>query len=184
MNKFIIIIFIIFSFANSVLLAQDPYLMTKEQLVKAYMSHSYPFYPNKESSGAVDLRSTKDDICTSGYTKTVRNVSAKTKKSVFTAYGIYDNFGNFEIDHIISLELGGSNEKKNLFPQPYYIYPGAREKDVVENYFKKQICKGKITMLVAQKEIVNNWIAWYLKIENISEKELINSIDNNLKETE
>src|SRR5438477_344466 len=44
------------------------------------------------------------------------------------------NGRSFEIDHLIPLELGGSNELANLRPQPYRRRPAAREKDLLENH--------------------------------------------------
>ncbi len=68
-------------------------------------------------------------ICKVGYTKTVRNVSVSTRKKVFKEYGIpYASSSDYEVDHIISLELGGSNDIKNLFPESYLIKDGAKDK--------------------------------------------------------
>ena len=86
------------------------------------------------SPGAVLTTNTKV-ICVSGYTKTVRNVSTSTKKAVFKEYDIpYAQHSNYEVDHIISLELGGSNDISNLYPESYLIKDNAREKDKFENY--------------------------------------------------
>ena len=78
------------------------------------------------SPGAVLTTDTKI-ICKSGYTKTVRNVTEATKKKVFKEYGIpYSQRSNYEVDHIISLELGGSNDISNLYPESYTIKDNAR----------------------------------------------------------
>jgi len=36
------------------------------------------------------------------------------------------NGRNFEVNHLITLELGGSNKLSNLWPPPYHPQPGAR----------------------------------------------------------
>ena len=112
------------------------------------------------SPGAV-LTTNIKTICTVGYTKTVRSVSTATKKKVFTEYDIsYSKRSNYEVDHIISLELGGSNDISNLFPEAYSIKNGARIKDVFENYLHKQVCNGSMTIDEAQKEISTNWLTY------------------------
>lgn len=78
---------------------------------------------------------------------------------------------NCEIDHLISLELGGKNDIKNLWPQPYCDKNakgclGAREKDEAENYLHKQICNGKITLIEAQKAIIKDWVKVYKEWKN------------------
>lgn len=107
-------------------------------------------------------------ICVPGYTKTVRNVSFKVKKQVFVEYGIpYSKHSNYEVDHLISLELGGSNDVANLFPESYNLKYGAKIKDTFENYLHVQICKGKMTLDEAQAEISSDWLKYYLAWKGI-----------------
>ncbi len=112
------------------------------------------------SPGAV-LTTDVKTICTVGYTKTVRNVSTATKKKVFQEYDIpYSEHSNYEVDHIISLEIGGSNDISNLFPESYLIPNGARVKDTFENYLHKQVCSGKLSITEAQSEISSDWLTY------------------------
>ena len=86
------------------------------------------------------------ELCSpSFHTGTVRNVTESTKYKVCAEYGIAktDCVGTkYEIDHLISLELGGANDITNLWPQPYFPKPGAKEKDTVENWLHRQVCSG------------------------------------------
>jgi len=108
----------------------------------------------------VDLKT----LCTSGYTKTVRNVPEKLKKAVFASYGITSDFGKFEIDHLVSLQLSGNNTKGNLWPQSYLTLPlNARRKDVLEGALHRMVCKGKMPLAQAQKEVSEDWIIAYNK---------------------
>ncbi len=70
-----------------------------------------------------------------------------------------------EIDHLISLELGGDNGEKNEWPQPYSPKPGAYEKDEVENWLHAQVCANKISLVEAQKSIAKDWYAVYLRMK-------------------
>jgi hypothetical protein len=104
-------------------------------------------------------------ICVVGYTTTVRNVPMKVRKQVFAEYGIpYEQHSGYEVDHLISLQLGGSNNISNLWPEPYNIPNGARIKDKLENYLHRQVCQGKMTIQEAQKVISGNWLQYYLDI--------------------
>ena len=119
------------------------------------------------SPGAVLTNDIKK-ICVVGYTTTVRNVSTATKKKVFQEYNLpWSIHSNYEVDHIISLELGGSNDISNLYPESYLISNGARVKDKLENYLHKQVCNGTITVTEAQKEISTNWLQYYNQYFNI-----------------
>jgi hypothetical protein len=104
-------------------------------------------------------------LCKHGYTASIRHVTKKMKHQVRYWYNIPDSVpeGTFEIDHLVSLELGGSNSIKNLWPQPYAGKWGARTKDVLENKLHKLVCNGKITLSQAQYEVMTNWIEAYKK---------------------
>lgn len=106
----------------------------------------------------------KKEIC-SVRTGTIRNVTAATKRKVFAEYGIScgKRCGQlFEIDHLVSLEVGGTNDLTNLWPQPYKV-PGAHQKDLLENTFHKMICGGALMPAEAQKAIVQDWYGAYQK---------------------
>jgi hypothetical protein len=76
---------------------------------------------------------------------------------------------DYEEDHLISLELGGSpRDVRNLWPEPYTPRPGAKEKDVVEQYLHRQVCKGAMTLEQAQKAIVTDWFRVYLDMHPMS----------------
>ena len=49
-----------------------------------------------------------------------------------------------EVDHLVSLELGGSNAIGNLWPEPYAGRWGARTKDVLENRLHELVCSGQL----------------------------------------
>ena len=108
----------------------------------------------------VTVNVTLDQICTPGYSATVRNVSASTKWQVFKAYGVDPTKAHYEIDHLISLELGGSNDAKNLWPQSYDTLPyNAHVKDALENKLHYMVCHHAIDLATAQKAVVADWIA-------------------------
>lgn len=112
--------------------------------------------------GALLSTGTKDAICQSGYSKGVRNVPVSEKDQVYAEYGIASHTaGAYEVDHLVSLELGGSNDIANLWPQLASPTPGFHQKDEVENYLHAQVCSGAIDLQKAQIEIATNWLPVY-----------------------
>jgi hypothetical protein len=71
----------------------------------------------------------------------------------------------FEVNHLISLELGGSNGIKNLWPQPYYPQPGAREKDIPETAFTNKSARAVTPIDMAQHVIVQDRFAGYQQLQ-------------------
>ena len=115
--------------------------------------------------GIFDSTATVDMICQKGYSATVRHVTDKQKDEVFKEYNI-ERSGNYEVDHLISLELGGSNDTRNLWPESYSGIWGARVKDVLENRLHTLVCDGKVSLREAQYDISHNWIKAYCKYMN------------------
>lgn len=117
--------------------------------------------PNpKLTPGVIDSEVSISSICTPGYTANIRNVSDATKAEIFKRYGLPRDGAKYEVDHFISLEIGGKNDVENLWPQPW---PEARQKDVVETYLKRQVCAGKMTLRTAQRKI-RRWQTIYKTI--------------------
>lgn len=122
------------------------------------------FLPDPKLSPGDTLDVTASDICVSGYSSKVRNVPQSEKDQVYQEYGIKSHApGAYEIDHIISLELGGSNSIKNLFPQSYTGDWNAHIKDKLENKLHSLVCAGTVDLKTAQREISTDWIAAYQK---------------------
>jgi hypothetical protein len=100
-----------------------------------------------------------------GYTAKVRHVTEATKRQACQAYRYSCRSGRQEIDHLISLELGGSNSIKNLWPEPYAPKPGAHEKDQVENELHREVCHGKLALEAAQHIIATDWLTFYRELK-------------------
>ena len=126
-----------------------------------------PFPDPACTPGDIFPDATKDKICVSGYSGTVRNVPTSEKNAVYAEYGItHHDTGQYEVDHFVSLELGGSNDISNLFPEAAAPTPGFHEKDKVENYLHDQVCSGNLSLAEAQREIATNWLDVYNQMPN------------------
>jgi hypothetical protein len=122
-----------------------------------------PIRPDPKLTPGATLAVTTTDVCVPGYTKKVRNVPAKVKRQVFALYRLQNVPGAYEVDHLISLELGGSNSIRNLWPQSYTGSYNAHQKDILENRLHKLACNGSLPLEEAQRAISGDWIAAYRK---------------------
>lgn len=117
-----------------------------------------PLPDPKCTTGAIFPNATKDVICVSGYSASVRDVSESLKNQVYESYGVYNRQPyEFEIDHLVSLENGGNNEISNLFPEKYNMTLGAYDKDKIENCFHRKVCDGTLDLTLAQYIMAKNW---------------------------
>ncbi|MCW2904213.1 MAG: hypothetical protein JWO67_6478 [Streptosporangiaceae bacterium] len=115
------------------------------------------------ASAAVTQANIHSTICVSGYTAKIRPPVSETgpvKKAAMKAYGESATTSiNTELDHDVPLELGGSNDITNLWPQPSDL-PGQgfrNKKDTVENDLKRAVCAGTVKLADAQNLIASDW---------------------------
>lgn len=113
-------------------------------------------------------------LCAANYTARpgVRHVSGNLKRLTYALYAVRRTDSTVipplrivgviprdsiccEIDHLVSLELGGGNAPSNLWPEPY---SDATAKDLVENGLHWLVCHGRLPIGVAQKGIAGNWV--------------------------
>jgi hypothetical protein len=134
-------------------------------------SNGHPIPDPNCSPGAINPTLTLKVLKTKGFTtKCVREqaTSKKQKEATYKWYGIpkpKNNSGKTqtcELDHIISLQLGGADTLENLWPQcgPSGVALSKRHfklKDDVENYLARQIKAGNINLEDAQKGIAEDW---------------------------
>lgn len=112
-------------------------------------------------STAVSQTNLSSTICRPGYTRTIRPPESDTgrfKQKIMVAYHEPGPLSDYELDHLVSLELGGSNDAGNLWPELNDHPKGAiNSKDLVENALNKAVCSNQVTLAAAQKAIATDW---------------------------
>jgi hypothetical protein len=108
------------------------------------------------------------DVCGATQTATqadiARAVPVSLRRQVFREYGINDMRPNaYEVDYLITPELGGSNSIRNLWPQPYSAVWNAHVKDELEDRLHGLVCAGEVDLTTAQRELASDWIGAYKK---------------------
>ena len=118
--------------------------------------------PDPECTPGAVMGISMDVVCNTS-TRGRRAVTTEMKNQVYADYGITNHpSGSFEVDHFIPLELGGSNDISNLWPEPANPNPGFHEKDKVETALHNEVCKAHtMTLEEAQRVIATDWLSYY-----------------------
>jgi hypothetical protein len=106
------------------------------------------------------------EICAAPETEATsdHDIPFETKRVVFSAYGMDPARADaYEVDYLITPELGGANTVRNLWPQPYSARWNARVKDILEHRLHGLVCQGKVDLATAQHDISTDWISAYRK---------------------
>ena len=104
------------------------------------------------------------EICSHG-TRELRHWSRDQDNQIMAEYGLPPGpHPDFEIDHLIPLSIGGSDENRNLWPEPRRsIEPvwNAERKDQLEWRLRELVCSGGVDIAEAQRAIAEDWTEAY-----------------------
>ncbi|WP_446741744.1 zf-HC2 domain-containing protein [Silvibacterium acidisoli] len=108
------------------------------------------------------------DLCRMSDSDAPPEVAQAVKQQVFDDYGLpVSTSRSYELDYLITPQLGGANDPKNLWPEPYSSTEwNAHIKDELEDRFHDMVCDGRLDLATAQREISGDWIAAYKKYFN------------------
>jgi hypothetical protein len=108
---------------------------------------------------------TASDICAGRSEIGSSEIPSAIQQKVFLEYGIANaRAGDYELDYLITPELGGATDVRNLWPEPFGETDwNAHVKDALENLLQKKVCSGEIDLETAQHEIATGWISAYKK---------------------
>ena len=105
-----------------------------------------------------------EELCGSA-SRPMPRISSALQMQVLRDYGMeHVSPAEYELDYLITPELGGLADRRNLWPEPYGLRSwNAHAKDVLENRLPQLVCSGEIDIATAQREIASNWIDAYRK---------------------
>ncbi len=99
-------------------------------------------------------------------------VNPSLEQAVFNEYGVPASSRNdYALDYLITPALGGVDNIRNLWPQPYSSTWNARVKDQLEDHLHDLVCQGKVQLATAQNDIASDWIAAYKRYFNTDKPE-------------
>jgi hypothetical protein len=104
------------------------------------------------------------ELCDAG-AREQREIPAAVRQQVIRAYGVQNlSESQYELDYLITPELGGAPDARNLWPQRYASRVwNAHVKDQLERLLPRLVCEGELPLDVAQRDIAHDWIAAYKK---------------------
>jgi hypothetical protein len=108
-----------------------------------------------------------DELCGRSAVDNDPPVNPTLQQAVFKEYGLPNSSRiAYALDYLITPALGGSNDIKNLWPQPSSSTWNARVKDQLEDHLHDLVCQGKVQLTTAQNEIATDWISAYKRYFN------------------
>lgn len=138
-----------------------------------YFTSHHPADPHSLADGPLPIPSltpgaTRDitvPVLCSGEVAEERAIPPNMRAQVLRAYRMeHVPAAEFELDYLITPELGGATAAANLWPERYGVHAwNARVKDQLETLLPSLVCRGEVDLKAAQREIAANWITAYKK---------------------
>jgi hypothetical protein len=124
----------------------------------------WPERPDLRLTPGATVPVTESEVCGSEEPR-VPVIPTSLQRKVFERYGVNQpRDGQYEIDYLITPELGGATDIRNLWPEPYHdAVWNARVKDQLEDRLHSMVCGGQVDLATAQRDIAADWIAAYRK---------------------
>jgi hypothetical protein len=103
------------------------------------------------------------EICDDARVAGIEPVPAALQRRIFASYGAdVRESSQYELDYLITPELGGAPDPRNLWPQPFtHTQWNAFVKDELELHLHNLVCEGQLELPIAQQDIAHDWIAAY-----------------------
>jgi hypothetical protein len=85
--------------------------------------------------------------------------AASVKAGIYAEYHIFHHtYGQYEVDHLVPVELDGADTPANLWIEPGFPNP----KDKLENRLHELVCSGQLSLPAAQHAITADWRKAYI----------------------
>jgi hypothetical protein len=124
------------------------------------------FVPDHRLTPGAVRPMTVSEVCEVNYSDDAGRIPASVKRTVFSEYGISTAQSaegkSYELDYLISPQLGGTDDIRNLWPEPTSSGGwNLRVKDTLEDRLHHMVCQGKLDLSTAQSELATDWIGAY-----------------------
>jgi hypothetical protein len=120
--------------------------------------------PNVQFTPGAVVAVTQREICSES-SEISAAIPLAIKNRVLQLYGVASGQDDaYEVDYLITPELGGATDVRNLWPEPYdHTVWNAHVKYRLEDRLHEMVCRGDLDLATAQREISTDWIAAYRK---------------------
>lgn len=149
--------------AAGILAIQGHGRQTEFELPFAKLEHSP--VPNRTLTPGATRSVTIAEVCAEHHDQTSPEIPVSVQREIFQEYGMADaQPKDYELDYLVTPELGGSDDPRNLWPEPHSETAwNSYVKDDLENRLHQLVCSGSIDLVTAQHDIATDWVAAYKK---------------------
>jgi hypothetical protein len=107
------------------------------------------------SPGSVDPKATVEKICEPNFASSAGEPAAKTRKSVFSAYGISEKEAQakYTLARVVPVSLGGDKSATNLWPASNTDTAALDQREGLGVHLRELVCAQQVDLTAAQRAL-------------------------------
>jgi hypothetical protein len=117
--------------------------------------------PNSYVTPGAKTKVNEADVCAADLSGSAKPVAGWQRAEALKRYGRDASSYSGDLDHLIPVSLGGSNDPDNLWPMPDNKEYGIAAKRELEAKLYKMVCAKEITLKAAQDALKKDWTKSY-----------------------
>jgi hypothetical protein len=106
-------------------------------------------------------RANEAQVCAADFEASVKPMAKWQRDQALERYGKRPEDFTGELDHLIPISLGGTNDPENLWPLPANKDVGPAEKKALDQKLHQMVCDKTIKLKDAQDAIKKDWVKAY-----------------------
>ena len=100
-------------------------------------------------------------VCAADFEASVKPIAKWQRDQALERYGKRPEDFTGELDHLIPIALGGTNDPDNLWPLPSSKEMGPEQKKALDLKLHEMVCAKTLTLKAAQDAIKKDWVKAY-----------------------
>ena len=100
-------------------------------------------------------------VCAADFEASVKPMAKWQRDQALERYGKRPEDFTGDLDHLIPISLGGTNDPDNLWPLPANKDMGPEQKKALDLKLHQMVCDKTITLKAAQDAIKKDWVKAY-----------------------
>jgi hypothetical protein len=117
--------------------------------------------PNRTVTPGAKGKANETQICAADYESTVKPMAGWQRSEALSRYGKRVNDEAIEVDHLIPLSIGGTNDPDNLWPIPDNKEYGVAAKRELDSKLRQMVCDKTLPLKTAQDAVRKDWVKAY-----------------------
>jgi hypothetical protein len=117
--------------------------------------------PNTYNTPGATTKANAKEICAADYATSQKPASGWQKTTALERYGIRPETFSGDLDHLVPVALGGSNDPDNLWPMRGKDEFTPAAKAQLAERLKQMVCDGKLSLKDAQNAFKKDWTKTY-----------------------